>query len=264
MNDMIVRTHVTADLPTCTHHEWAIVDSAKLAQTVTKLALGQYRHALSVLRTLKPNAAPPVSDEVKRHLEQLLSNDSDIDNRDGWLFQLISWTVAALADSELLLDPPHSQPSQKGFDGFFVLLSEDRSSVRAVVFNEDKATDYPRDTITQKVFPEIKAIESGRHDAQSLCRITTLLERSGVPDANLQAVLESAHWMQRRVYRIAVATSTSSLPTKVDLYCDFDQVVSGDPNRRLGESFHCDDLRAWFREFVELMLAELSDLNGAT
>ena len=260
---MITRTHVVDDLPTCIHHEWEIVDLARLVDTVTRLALGQHHHALSVLRSLQPNRPPPVGDEAKSHLVRILTNENDVYNRDGWLFQLISWSVAAHCDANLLLDAPHPQPSQKGFDGFFVLLSEDRSSVKSVIFNEDKATENPRYTITQDVFPEIEAIEAGRHDSQALGRITTLLQCAGLDGDVLQSHLESALWTQRRSYRIAVATSRESLPPRVCLYSEFDQVASGEPERRMGESLMCVDLREWFQEFVELMVTHLADMDRA-
>lgn len=260
---MITRTHIPEDLPSCTHHEWAVVDLDRLIDTVTRLALGQHRHALSVLRTLNPNRPPPIASEAKEKLIGILTNSTDFENRDGWLFQLISWAVAAITDTNLVLDPPHSQPSQKGFDGFFVSLTDDRRSVQQVIFNEDKATDNPRNTITQEVFPDIREIESGRQDSEALSRITTLLLCAGLNDDDLQATLESAHWTQSRSYRIAVATSRGSLPKRIGLYHKFDETVDGDPSKRNGESFVCDNLRAWFEEFVELMLARLADLDRA-
>jgi hypothetical protein len=260
---MITRTHITKDLPSCSHHKWAVVDLDRLVDTVTRLALGQHYHALQVLRTLRPGRPPPATDKTREKLLEILNNKDDFENRDGWLFQLISWSVAAMADNNLILDPPHPQPSQKGFDGFFVVLSKDKQSVLRVIFNEDKATDNPRSTITQQVFPEIKEIESGRQDSQALSRITILLMCAGLNAEQLQSALESAHWTQCRGYRIAVATSEESLPKRIGLYDDYDKTVDGDAERRQGESFVCTDLRQWFEEFVELMLARVADLDRA-
>src|SRR5215813_7445668 len=113
--------------PHCLKYLWSIKDDPAFVRCIAQLALGQHRHVVRVLQGLGTSKAYGIGkNEVNDLIKRLHQNDEgQVENRDGWLFQLVSWIVlASQSNQATFIDPPHPMESQKGFDGLCVSLSQ--------------------------------------------------------------------------------------------------------------------------------------------
>lgn len=244
----------------CEAFRWLILDEDQLAGYVASLALGQHRHVWSVLRALRPNDPVPASNPAITSAVATLQ-DTDGENRynrDGWLFQLVSWiALAAHATDAFVLDPPHSAPAQKGCDGLCLKLSDAGDAVSYVLVGEDKASDSPRSVFQTEVLPGIRMVEAGERDAELLARVTTLIERRTSQESEIDRMLESAHWRRDLRYRVCVGTTESKMPKRVSLFKGFKDEAPGSTSRRRGEVLILDDLRDWLDDFAQRVIGHL-------
>jgi hypothetical protein len=100
--------------------------------------------------------------------------------RDGWLFQVISWIAANIQDPGTLKSPPHIIHADKGFDGLHLCLDASNENVVSVIVCEEKATDGPRGKITSQVWPEFQSLDAGARDNELVSETTTLLAQNGL------------------------------------------------------------------------------------
>jgi hypothetical protein len=228
---------------------------------VARLVLGQYRHAQSILNK-SSGAAPRSSDAMIDAAVQKLgppASDPLRWQRDGWVFQLISW-IALHHRGESLVSIPHYQPADKGVDAIAIQLV--KSQVAVVLICEDKATENPRSTFTSQVVPELQKLEKGERDTHILAETTALLERSRIKDVD--GALEKIHWEAVRCYRTTISVSEDDAPAHAALYKGYDSVVSGGVERRQGDSILVADLRAWMDRFCALVCHELNGIKNGT
>jgi hypothetical protein len=140
--------------------------------------------------------------------------------------------------------------AHKGFDGVEVELTADKNLSCVVVF-EDKATENPRDTIREEVWPEIKALHDGERQTELMQEVTALLQRANVPDPD--AVLEAVVWKQVRKFRVSITGGVGQDQQKGfdKLFKGFDEVTPGlgEPGRRAEVFCNCD-IRKWMAAFA--------------
>jgi hypothetical protein len=147
----------------CHGWSWVVSEEDELAERVARIVLGQYRHVAKILHGAGVPGPAANAEQAIAAIKQLALEPGESPwQRDGWIFQAISWIAAHQAPSAALTRAPHIRKSDKGFDGLQLQLSEDGTAVTAVVVFEDKATDNARDTIRDDVWPGIVALESGK------------------------------------------------------------------------------------------------------
>ena len=166
-------------------------------------------------------------------------------NRDGWLFQVISWISANLQNNgSMLIAAPHMIHAHKGFDGLHVCIDK-KGYVQSIIICEDKATGKPRRMIKKKVWTDFKALERGERDNELVSEVTTILEtRKGLdPDQAVQQII----WNEVRAFRVAITVGDEhSHQTGLHkLFKGYEGVVVGRVSRRRVETLHVDDLRKW-------------------
>lgn len=248
--------------PLCDGHDWTIVDKPTLIKLLARLVAGYYAHVEAILQDptvplptivnshaeLKAKLGKPKSDETRYH-------------RDGWMFQMISWVAAHLTSSAtILIAPPQPRPADKGFDGLIVELCPKDGAIGGIVICEDKATVNTRDTITKKVWPELRKFEKGARDAELQSEVTALLRGNG---RNVLQIVEKIHWNETRKYRVSVTTSEEEhkLGGRARVFNGFDKMVTGDNTRRQGEYLIVKDLRDWMDSLCKGVLAELEAMS---
>lgn len=229
----------------CHGRIWTVVDEDLLAQQIACVALGQSRHAQKILAGA--NLAPPPTSESAAHGAIALLTVTGVDpwHRDGWMFQVMSWIAARLADPNAIIRYPHMILAHKGFDGLSLKVDEKTDKVVAAVIFEDKASDNPRTTIRDEVWPDFLQLEKGDRENVLVAEVTSLLETQR--DIDPDSAIENVIWKSIRKYRVSItigATHTNEAGRR-RLFKNYDEVVEGDLDRRHGETFYVESLRPW-------------------
>lgn len=248
----------------CEGSEWVVVDEDALAEQVARIAVGQYRHVSKILLGASASAAM-VTQAAKQDAVTLLTLKPKEDpwHRDGWVFQAISW-IAAHNDGGVAIRAPHLIKAHKGFDGLKLELGDDGAVVAIVVF-EDKATDHPRDTIRDDVWPGIARLEQGERSNELGQEVSALLETQlrTFPDLDVDAAVEQIAWKEARRYRVAITVSKphATVPPRLALFKGFDEKAPGDIRRRGAETLCLPTLRPWMQAFADRVIAKIKGLS---
>jgi hypothetical protein len=237
--------------PLCYGSSWTVQDKALLAEQIAFVALGQSFHVENILAGA--NLQPPATVETaKAGAIELLTVPlgSQPYHRDGWLFQTMSWIAAHRATPHSLIHAPHMIPAHKGFDGLQLELDTDNRAVIAAILFEDKATENPRDTIRDDVWPELLELESGRRDNMLVAEVVTLLRQHPGIDPN--AAIQDVIWKSARRYRVSVTVGHTHADDdgRRRLFHEYDDTVQGILVRRRGETFLVPDLRPWMADLA--------------
>lgn len=242
----------------CHGWEWEVDDIEILAERVARVALGQYRHVAQILEGL--TGAPPAgtAQHAADALKKLkLDKNGDPWQRDGWLFQVISWIAANHNKQGAPLAPPHIFHADKGFDGMQLEISGDGKSITAIVIFEDKATESARKTIRENVWPDIVGMEAGERIAELTHEASALLERFQqiYPELDIDNAIDNILWQQARRYRVSISVDEKhkAADNRKKLFKHFDSSVDGDVTRRRAETMHFDDLRQWMTDFSAIV-----------
>ena len=248
--------------PTCEGAVWRVEDEGHLAALVARILVGHYLHVQMVCTG---SDAPPVSpsDEViDAAIAKLrVSTDPLRMHRDGWVFQMISWIAAVSSEKAALIRAPQPRAADKGFDGLILHLGDSPEEIRAIIC-EDKATERPRRTIRDEVWPEIARIETGSRDAELMSEVSSLLHQ--VHDtAKVVEIIGQIYWAGKRRYRVSVTADSghSSSTELYRLFKGYDSCVAGAVHRRRGETLPLSDLRAWMESFALKVIAVLASMK---
>lgn len=244
-------------------HTWKVQSEEKLAELIARVALGQASHVAKILGGLSGQQAPVFDGAVPSAVRMLtLQTGADPWHRDGWIFQVMSWLAARLANPGALLNPPQMILAQKGFDGIQIEF-DPGSGISAVVIFEDKATENPRGTIRDEVWPEFEAFERGDDTNVLTAEVVGLLERQ--PGVDADDVIRQVIWKNVRRFRVSITVGDShaSDAGHLRLFKDYDTHVPGDIKRRGGETFYVADLRQWMDGLASKALAFLATLKVA-
>jgi len=231
-----------------------------LASCVAALVAGHYLHAERIVDGQRPGTELQAS-AVDAAIRRLRTVDSH--QRDGWIFQMISWVAARLVSSDkTLAAPPQIRTADKGFDGLLLELQKDTGLVAAVVICEDKATEHPRRRIQRDVWREIRNIESGARDNELVSEVATILRASS--QLAIEEVLEQIYWDEERCYRVSVTAGAShgDATGRERLFRGYDQVAAGDVGRRRGETVRIPNLRDWLERFCDSVIAKLEEMKA--
>lgn len=244
---------------------WQVADEGELAHQVAVIALGYSHHIQRILQGTGVYDANYPDDGVNSAIQLLTVNGDDPSHRDGWLFQAISWIAAIQANPTAKLAAPHMQHADKGFDGLQIEVDNETGRVTCAVVFEDKATTNPRQTITREdkgVWKGFRELEDGLRFSFFTSQVLGVVrtETSLNPDEAIKEIL----WKEARRYRLSItvgATHSDDIGRK-RLFKGYDDIVSGDLNRRRAETFHQDDIRTWLASLAEKTKLAIS--NRAT
>jgi hypothetical protein len=246
--------HGLIDDDYCQGVSFSITDEGALARAIALILVQEFTLAKTVLSGEPLNADEPVlhTDEIEDIISRRLK-PPDVYHRDGFLFQLMMWLAAHLdlEDGDLVA-LPHSQASGKGQDSIVVHRAD--GALVALSICEDKATEDPRTTVRKDVWPEIKDYEAGGRRDELRSNIIATLGLGGVPAEEAIRLVRRISWQGARRYRVRV--TVENLRTRA-LFKGFEKIVTGDHDRRRGETIHIPELRAWMTELAGKVEAEL-------
>lgn len=233
---------------------WTVPSVDELANAIAIVAVGQARHVATILHTAslapRPTTANIISSAIK-----LLSHSGNVHHRDGWMFQVMSWLAAQLRTPGALMNTPHMKHADKGLDGLQVDI-DGAGAVTAIVLFEDKATDNPRKTVRDMVWPEFAAFESGAEENVIAAKVADLIATSSHP-APEQAVA-NIMWAQARHYRLSITEVQSTDASQARLFKGYSTHIPGPANRRRAEIFEVVDLRKWMDDLAKLAIGKVA------
>ncbi|WP_143476293.1 hypothetical protein [Pseudacidovorax sp. RU35E] len=233
-------------------------DEDALAKWIGWVAIGQALHVAEILHSVDPGSALPTNEAAKSEAVDLLTQKgADPWHRDGWMFQVMSWLAANVDRPGALIALPHLMHADKGLDGLEILLDESQNVVAAIIF-EDKATENPRDTIRDDVWPELLKFELGHGVSRLTQQASGILAAAQVP--NPSAAVSKISWNTTRRYRISITSSKSTPNSRKSLFKDFETTVQGGIDRRKAELFVVKDLRPWMANLAKKAIAQVAEL----
>lgn len=238
---------------------WAIADIDALANEIARVAVGQADHIAEIL-VRAGLSAPKTTEHAIKDAIALVTAKGDPYHRDGWLMQVMSWIAAHRDEPGGLIRAPHMLLAHKGFDGVQIQFAGNGNAVTGVVIFEDKATENPRSTIRDEVWPEFRELEQGKKQNVLAAEVSGLLKSHSSVDAN--KALESIIWAQSRKYRVAITVegTHSTDAGRARLFKQFDEVAPGDKQRRRAETFLMPQMRVWMESLAQLTIDKLNKL----
>lgn len=269
--------------PTCNFSEWALIDEGRLVRTLAWLYLRKPKHAVQIINQLEPskagfpgkafeNAISLLSIRLADIASDLSSADPEkkktannkknrrIEQRDGLLFQHLSWVAASIDMPSALATPPHVRRADKGFDGLLVSIKDAYGAISRVVLCEDKASINPKNLVQGSVWTEIDGIVNGDKDLELLDAITAILrEQSDLEDDKREELLEALIYEQTRAFRVAVTV----MPANADaggyqhIFNDFEKHALGADTVRLAEVLPSVDTRAFLKALARKVRREI-------
>lgn len=231
---------------------WSVPSKSVLAKAVATVAVGQARHLSKILHSGGIGPLPTSTGAVQSAIS-LLTPGANVYHRDGWIFQVMSWLAAQMYAPRGLMSTPQMMRADKGLDGLQIVMDA-ANEVSAVVIFEDKATENPRKTVLQKVWPEFKKFEAGQYQNLLTASATDILERAGHPEPS-EAVARIL-WSQVKQYRLSISDVRSTDASRADLLDGYATFVPGQPSRRRAEIFEVADVRVWMADLAALAIAE--------
>lgn len=245
--------------PLCYGYTWTIDDEDLLAEQIAYIALGQSAHVQKILADANFVPRSPTQNAAKGAIK-LLTVDSGKDpwHRDGWMFQSMSWIAAIKGTPNGVIRGPQMIAAEKGFDGLQLQLNKAKKVVAAIIF-EDKATDDPRNTIRDKVWPEFSMFESGERENELTAGITAILQTRH--DIDPDSAIETILWKDIRHYRISITVSDThgNDAGRQRLFKDYDTTITGIAEKRRGETFQVSNLRDWMEGLAQKAIISIQN-----
>lgn len=236
---------------------WTVPSFEELANAIAIIAVGQALHVSQILHIagLAPQAT--TKGAIKGAIK-LLTSSGNIAHRDGWMFQVMSWLAAQVRTPAALMNTPQMIHAHKGLDGLQVSIDEAKK-VTAVVLFEDKATENPRATVRNKVWPDFIEFETGENEHLVAAEVALLLKGSGHSDPQ-QAVAEIM-WKQTRRYRLSITDEVSTDKSQAKLFKGYKASVPGGLERRRAEVFEVVGLRKWMDDLAQLAIEKAEAMS---
>jgi hypothetical protein len=177
-------------------------------------------------------------------------------HRDGLLFQHISWIFSAIKKNEKdLLKAPHCRIADKGQDSIIIHFDEN-NTVIGVSICEDKATEYVRDEIRDKVYPQFTDYELGNRDSELESEVLAMLEKQSDSD-KANSIIETIFWNNVKRYKITITVNEEK---PLNIFKGYDNCIEGELSRRTGNTVQILNMRKWFNQFsqkIEIYLKSL-------
>jgi len=257
----------------CEGQRWEAQNETHLARLIAIVASGQASHAAEILKALSPaSSAVPLPDLYRdARIKLSIQEDGKLPRtgyprwqRDGFMFEVISWIAARQDPSKLLLLlPPHISATAQGVDGLMIELKSDKSEVLATTIFEDKCSEDPRGTFRDKVMPAFEARHRNERSVELLAAASTLLEKVAKDGTDANQLAAAVMDRSRRRYRASFALTSEydSQRARAKLFKDYDKLAGLSKEQRLGAGMIVSgELRAWFDVLADKAVAYIDHL----
>ncbi len=248
--------------PLVIDNEFEIEKENILSEYVGKIILGQHAHVRRIIKTLASNS-PIFSvndiDLAKNHLESTGKSRIEIEKRDGWVFQIISWLVLLNKNKtrNFYCQQPHDAPAQHGLDGIAIILN-DKNIIENIIITEDKCTENQR-TVLPQVWDEFRKFEEGENNNKVISRISAqidTLEEGKILETCQNDICKKNLWQ----YRVGINRNNTykTKDGRIKLFKGYDTCVTGDnPHRRFASTIHKDEIRKWMEDICQKVIKYL-------
>lgn len=247
----------------------------QLAKLVAIIVMGQATHAAHILRELTP-AAPAFTNEylqseaIIRLTVQEKKKSPRIGyprwQRDGLIFEAISWIAARQHyGADVYLKDPHVSATSQGLDGLMIEMEPGGLEILQTTIFEDKCSENPRETFSQKVIPAFLDRHQNKRSAELIASAACLIKLSGIDDWAAMRAAERVLDIKFRRYRasMAVTTEFDTDEQRQVLFSGYDALAGIGAAQRVGASFVVDgELRDWFELLAGQAVGFLKTLKG--
>jgi hypothetical protein len=256
----------------CIGERWKTADEATLARLIAIMAMGQASYAGHILKTLAP-AEPEISTaqlraeaKIKLTVEEPAKTPRGgypLWQRDGLIFEAISWLAARQAYPGVLLKTPHVSATSQGLDGLMIELKTDKTGILRTTIFEDKCTDNPRSTFLGRVLPEFKRRHSNERSAEIISTAISLIMTAGVDEVTATQFASAITDQTLRRYRASFAVTVDSQDERTKLFADYNRIDNINADQRIGASFIVPPkMRDWFEKLAKQAVGYLNSLDG--
>lgn len=261
----------------CLGERWEAVDRAELARLIAIMALGQQEVAGHILTTLSP-MGPAFSDSQLRSEAKIkLTVEEPAKKprggyprwqRDGLIFEAISWLAAKQTNANALLKAPHVSATTQGLDGLMLELSPSKDQLTRITVFEDKCTDdasNARSTFTGKVMPEFQKRHTNHRSAEMISAATTLIMTAGLDGVTATRMAAAITDRASRRYRASFAVIEDSQADRQALFQGYKNLADIRQDQRVGACLVVPPvLRDWFDEIAQEARDYLDNMGGET
>lgn len=257
----------------CTGMRWRATDTSALARLIAIMAMGQAAYAAHILATLSP-AGPKISTaqlraeaKIKLTVEEpakKLRGGYPKWQRDGLIFESISWLVARQTHPAGLLKAPHVSATTQGLDGLMIELTANKTGIARTTIFEDKCSDDPRGTFLGKVLPEFKKRHNNERSAEIISAAVALIQTAGLDEVTATEFAAAVTDQSLRNYRASFAVDVDSDADRKKLFADYNRITNVTAEQRIGATLVVPPkMRNWFDALANEALAYLASLDGA-
>lgn len=258
----------------CVGSKWKVENEDQLARLIAIVVMGQAAQAAHIIDELLP-AAPAFTNEALKKEAVIKFTVQEVAQtprmgypriqRDGLIFEIISWIAAKQVSGEkCFLKDPHTSSTSQGLDGIMIELNEDGSEILKSTIFEDKCTDNPRDTFTQKVIPGFLDRHGNTRNAELIAAAATLIQLSGVSNVQAMSMVRKVIDNSSRQYRagFALTQDFDTEEAQKTLFKGYDKIKDINQEQRIGASLIVDGkLRDWFDALATKIIAYIEQLD---
>ncbi len=259
----------------CVGSKWKVENEDQLARLIAIVVMGQAAQAAHIIDELLP-AAPAFTNEALKKEAVIKFTVQEVAQtprigypriqRDGLIFEIISWIAAKQVSGEkCFLKDPHTSSTYQGLDGIMIELNEDGSEILKSTIFEDKCTDNPRDTFTQKVIPGFLDRHENTRNAELIAAAATLIQLSGVSNVQAMSMVRKVIDNSSRQYRagFALTQDFDTEEAQKALFKGYDKIKDINQEQRIGASLIVDGkLRDWFDALATKIIAYIEQLDA--
>ncbi|OHY98776.1 MULTISPECIES: hypothetical protein [Halomonadaceae] len=259
----------------CVGSKWKVENEDQLARLIAIVVMGQAAQAAHIIDELLP-AAPAFTNEALKEEAVIKFTVQEVAQtprmgypriqRDGLIFEIISWIAAKQVSGEKsFLKDPHTSSTSQGLDGIMIELNEDGSEILKSTIFEDKCTDNPRDTFTQKVIPGFLDRHGNTRNAELIAAAATLIQLSGVSNVQAMSMVRKVIDNSSRQYRagFALTQDFDTEEAQKALFKGYNKIKDINQEQRIGASLIVDGkLRDWFDALATKIIAYIKQLDA--
>jgi hypothetical protein len=257
----------------CTGVRWRATNTSALARLIAMVAMGQAAYAAHILATLSP-AGPKINTaQLRSEAKIKLTIEEPAKTprggypkwqRDGLIFEAISWLVARQTHPAGLLKAPHVSATTQGLDGLMIELNLGKTGIARTTIFEDKCTDDPRSTFLGKVLPEFKKRHNNERSAEIISAAVALIQTAGLDEVTATEFAAAVTDQSLRHYRASFAVDVDSEADRKKLFADYNRIANVEAEQRIGATLVVPPkMRNWFDALANEALAYLASLDGA-
>ena len=250
----------------CEGERWCVNGEERLAETLALIAIAQQLHAAKIVRELLP--ADPLFKNInvfkaaRKRISRVGKNQKAIEQRDGLLFESISWIAALKTTSKnALLTPPHLSSTTQGIDGLILELGNAPLIERATI-REDKCSQSPRKIFQAQILKTFDSHHKGERAPELVASAAELLDKIVGDSSQAVAAAEAVLDLGLRRYRAAltIEAKDDSHDKRKNIFKGFDSLSGINQKQRLAAVFVVNgSLRTYFEDLSQRVIAVIDN-----